>query len=291
MTSLEKEHSSATRWQQLLGVSDPRLPAVAYLLYLSLAEALTVLVQVQAGVSLHLVGLFLLLLHTARAWDRPQHRFLLAMALVPLIRVVSLSLPLVGFPLVYWYLLTSIPLFAAVAVIMHLLGMDWRQAGWHGHVRHNWLWQPLVALSGLAIGAIEYFILRPQPLAGAFAWRELWLPALILLVSTGYLEELIFRRVMQRTAAEQLGPWRGIVYVAILFAVLHVGYLSLVDGLFVLLVGLLFGWVVHRTGSLVGFHVTHVYDPAGNRTVQIDSGSRTTYVYDDANQLSYDERL
>src|SRR5262249_54220822 len=40
-----------------------------------------------------------------------------------------------------------------------------------------------------------------------------------------------------------------------------------------------------RTGA-TAFDVTHVYDPAGNRAVQIDAGVRTTYTVDAANQLT-----
>ena len=48
-----------------------------------------------------------------------------------------------------------------------------------------------------------------------------------------------------------------ICYVALLFAVLHIGYLSLIDVGFVFIVGLLFGWLANMTGSLVGVIIAH----------------------------------
>ena len=42
----------------------------------------------------------------------------------------------------------------------------------------------------------------------------------------------------------------GIVYVSLLFAILRMGFLSWIDVVFVLVVALLFGWVVKKTGSL-----------------------------------------
>ena len=259
MTSLqEQQRRAGTLWQEFLQARNPVLLAVAYLFYLTLAEMLTVQTHTQVGVFLHLVGLFLLLLHTALTWDRPQHRFLLALALVPLIRVVSLALPLLDFPLVYWYLITSVPLFAAAAVVMRLLGMGRRDLGFSPRVSiRHWLLQILFGLGGLLLGYVEYLILRPDPLVPSFTWQQIWLPALILLISTGNLEELIFRRIMQRTAIEQLGPWPGVVYVALFFAVLHIGYHSLADILFVFAVGVLFGEFVRRTGSLVGVTLAH----------------------------------
>ena len=63
----------------------------------------------------------------------------------------------------------------------------------------------LFGLSGSALGHIEYQILRPQPLARALTWGEAAIPALILLVSTGFVEELIFRGIMQRVAIKSIG--------------------------------------------------------------------------------------
>ncbi len=120
----------------------------------------------------------------------------------------------------------------------------------------GWLLQIAIGLSGLAFGALEYVILRPQALAPALAWANVWWPALVLLVCTGLLEEMIFRGLLQRTAETVLPRW-GLVYVALLFAVLHIGYRSLVDVLFVLVVGLFFGRIVQRTRSLVGVTLAH----------------------------------
>ena len=244
------------RLRGLILGDDPRPAALGYLLYLTLAELLTTYLVVQIGVLLHLLGLFLLIVHTAIVRPGAQRRFLFTLALVPLIRIVSMSLPLVGFDLVYWYLITSVPLFAAAIVVMQQLGYNWRDVGLHAR-GWGWLWEILIGLSGLFLGYIEYLILRPAPLVESFTLQQLWLPALILLISTGYLEELIFRRIMQRTAVEHLGRWRGIIYVAIFFAVLHIGYKSLIDVLFVFVVGLLFGLVVARTRNLLGVTLAH----------------------------------
>lgn len=237
-----------------LGGDQPIWVAIFYLVTLALAEVLTNLVMPQIGIILHLLLLFLLLVHTAVRWQQPDHRFLLGLTLVPLIRVISFSLPLVRFPRLYWYLITSIPLFAAAYLIMHTLRFPWLNTRLSAK---GWLWQLLIGLTGLGFGYIEYRILRPQPLVETLTWEQLWLPVLILLFSTGYLEELIFRRIMQKTAVERLGRPFGVIYVAIFFAVLHVGYKSWLDVIFVLTAGLFFGWIVERTGTILGVTLSH----------------------------------
>ncbi|MDX9866252.1 MAG: CPBP family glutamic-type intramembrane protease, partial [Anaerolineaceae bacterium] len=105
-------------------------------------------------------------------------------------------------------------------------------------------------------GYVEYVILRPQPLVGAFTFQLIWQPALILLVFTGLLEEVIFRGLLQQSSREFIGRW-GLVYAGVLFAVMHLGYRSLVDFLFVLLVALYFGQVVKHTRSILGVTLAH----------------------------------
>lgn len=225
-----------------------------YLALLTLIEMLAVLRSPQVGQALYLLILFLLLLHTALAWERPIHRFLLSLAFVPLIRVISLALPLARFPLIFWYLIVSIPLFAAAYVAIRLLKLR----PWNG-ARHRRRWFPQLAFAptGIVFGTIEYLILQPEPPVSITNWGQLFIATVIFLVCTGLLEELIFRGIMQRTAVEQLGRLWGIAYVAIIFAMLHLGYGSLSDVLVVLAIGLLFGWFVARTGSLLGVTLSH----------------------------------
>ena len=230
-----------------------RLVALAYLGAMTLAEALTTVYDPRLGLVLHGVLLVSLLFHVSRTLEHPIHELLLSLAFGPLIRLMSLSLPLAQVPRTYWYLITSVPLFVAAFVVIRTLGLPRKTIGM------NWGRVPtqlLFSLSGLVLGYAEYRILRPQPLAKSLTWQEAAIPALILLVSTGFMEELIFRGVMQRVAMKSLGPI-GLTYVAAVFGILHIGHQSLVDIFFVFGAGLLFGWVVVKTGSLLGVTLAH----------------------------------
>jgi len=231
------------------------LPAIAlaYLVGIALAELLTTCADPRLGLLADCMLLVGLLFHSSRVDSKKQRAFLVSLAFAPLIRILSLSLPLTQFPVMYWYLITSIPLFAAVLVAAPTLGYSWPELGLNPR---GWPLQIVIGLSGVVFGAVEYYILRPDPLASALTWAQVWWPALILLVSTGLLEELIFRGLLQRAAIDGLGRW-GLVYVAVLFAVLHIGYQSPVDVFFVLMVGLFFGWTALHTRSLLGVTLSH----------------------------------
>src|SRR4029453_9463384 len=103
---------------------------------------------------------------------------------------------------------------------------------------------------------MEYAILRPTPLVESYSWRAVVLPILSLVIFTGFTEEVIFRGLLQTVAMPALGRWT-LTYVSLLFAVLHIGYLSLADVAFVFGVGMLFGQIVRWGGSILGVTLAH----------------------------------
>jgi uncharacterized protein len=224
-----------------------------YLLLITIGEVLTTYAPPTFGMVIHALLLLGLLAHTAASDAVGLRALLLALCIAPLIRILSLALPLSRLPQISWYALVSVPLFLACWLLVRDLGYGRRQLGLRVG---NLVQQLLIALIGVVLGVAEYFILRPQPLISALTWQQLLLPALILLVCTGFSEELIFRGVMQHAASEAIGKW-AVIYVAAIFAVLHIGYRSVVDVLFVFAVGLLFGWIVNHTQSLLGVTLAH----------------------------------
>ena len=245
-----------------IGITDWFPPIVlGYLILVTAAELLTTILAPSQNATIYgfiqlqyILLLFVLCIHAAIKWGQADFPLLLTLTIVPLIRIISLSLPLALFPQMYWYLLTSIPIFIAAFMVMRQLDMGWKDVGVNGRFL---LWQIPITLTGFVIGFIEYLILKPEPLVKTFNWVHLISAGLILLIGTGFLEELVFRQVMQKVAVERLGRAFGIVYVAAIFGVLHIGYSSFTDVLFVFAVGLFFGWAVDQTGSIVGVTLSH----------------------------------
>jgi hypothetical protein len=253
--SSKPSHGGLAQLRAIYGGAPLAVTALAYLAGVTAAELLvTYVTDARLGLLTHCLLLAGLLIQSARTEDARARAVLVSLAFAPLIRIMSLTLPLIAFPEMYWYLLTSLPLFAAALVAGRAFAYSWRDLGLN--LRGLPL-QLLISLVGLGLGFFEYRILNPDPLISSLDWTSFWLPALILLISTGLLEEVIFRGLLQRSIGLSLGYWWGILYVAALFAVLHVGYKSLPDVLFVFAVGVLFGWIVERTGSLVGVTLAH----------------------------------
>ncbi|MCK4475366.1 MAG: hypothetical protein KAU16_01425 [Methanophagales archaeon] len=97
----------------------------AYLLLVTCAELVTIYdakYGTKYGIILHAVILFALLLHSGMESDKDKNlsTFLMALVLAPLIRILSLSLPFVGFSWISWFMFTSIPIFIAIFTGMWL---------------------------------------------------------------------------------------------------------------------------------------------------------------------------
>lgn len=186
--------------------------------------------------------------------ESAEYRFYLSLLLIPLIRLLSLSLPLAAWSQTSWYFVVSVPLFTGMFVMIRRFnfGRDDLLLG-----KFRWLPELAIGLIGVPLGLMEFLILDPIPLIPAFSLRAFIVPALTLLICTGLLEELLFRGLLEKTSTAVLPSAAALWFVSGLFAVLHIGYASLLDVLFVFSVGFLFGILSRKTNSILGVTIAH----------------------------------
>ena len=227
----------------------------AYLIVIVFAEVVTSFVDPRYGLSLHSIILIsLLTLYSLKHGENPSSKPYLSLALAPLIRIISLSVPLRYLPSYSWYVVVNIPVLVATLAMMRVQGIGLKDAGLAFK-------KPLevagIALTGIPLGFIDYFILRPEPLAPGLSFWNLMLLAIGLGLSTGFVEELVFRGIMQPNAVEAFGERLGLIGVTAVFAALHIGWLSMLDLAFVFSIGLFYGFTALKTGNIIGVSLSH----------------------------------
>lgn len=111
----------------------------------------------------------------------------------------------------------------------------------------------LLAIPG---GILCYLIVRPEILIPEPSFEVLLVPALILIISTGLLEELAFMRLMQYHATKVMG-FTGIVIISALFGFLHIRNPLIFYAIFAGIVGFIYSLIVQRTGSIYGVSISH----------------------------------
>lgn len=249
------QHPRRIYWRVLVSRRMLILWMGLYLIAISLSEILTtILPTVELGLILYGLVLLLLLVHSAIVVSRREERLLLTLAFAPLIRMTSLSIPLSGVPQMYWYMIIGIPLFLAAFLMMRLAGFSRQEVGLTA--KHWWI-QISLGILGLGLGYLEFLILRPAPLAKEFSFWLILAPALILLIFTGLLEEYIFRGLMQRAFITMIGRTEGVLYISYIFAILHLGYRSVLEVIFVFWVAMIFSYITLTTGSILGATLAH----------------------------------
>jgi membrane protease YdiL (CAAX protease family) len=241
--------NSGTRRSDILKTTTA---CTALIVLFSVAELTISNFSSQLGVGIYFTALICLIIYSVKDSSEKLHSLWLALGLVPLIRILSLVMPQPEISEIFWYLIIAIPVFAGVFMVMRNLHLDFESVGLNGRKS---FFQIGIAITGIGLGLIDYFILRPESLNHELTFQQTIFPAIVLLVSTGLIEELAFRGVMQK-AASGLKTW-GWVYVALVNSVLQIGQGSFVQVIFIFLVALFFGWAVKKTGSIIGVIFAH----------------------------------
>ena len=226
-----------------------KIIAVLYLLGLIIAEVSVTYINKEVGLVIEMVILFALLLNSSLNVSYNYSVMLRSMMILPMIRIIGLSIPLMQIQPLYWFPIIAVPLFAAVYTIMKSQGLTRKHVGL---IWGNKKIQFLIAITGIFLGTIEYTILQPKPLIAVLDPVTLITASIILIISTGFAEELLFRGILQKNAENVFGTIAGLLYTALLFTALHIGWNSFNDLIFVFSVALFYGYSFMKTRSIVG---------------------------------------
>jgi hypothetical protein len=188
------------------------------------------------------------------ATGRPDEaRFASAVALLPLMRILSFVVPLPRADLAFSYGLTNLSILVAIILCMWRLRLRPSDVGLR--VRINWLYQILIALSGPAIAVVT-------ALGFKITWRNTGLPASPSLALIGALcfgavvEEALYRGLMQRIAVQMLGAI-GLGLMLVIYTVMSLGTPSIALILLNVVTGAWWIFCTSRTRGLWGAVVGH----------------------------------
>ena len=174
-------------------------------------------------------------------------------ALVPVFRLVNLGMPVFFELTLYWFPFVYAPLFPAMFLLivrrpdLHL-DVDLRSAV---------LLMPAGVLLAAVLGEIEYRIVEPAALVAEPSVVQFLLLAAIMVLFVGFVEEVLFRGILQSALVEALGYWPGVLLASFLFAMMHSAYGTVLEMAFAALVGLVFGVIYTRTRSITLVAVIH----------------------------------
>ena len=230
------------KWR--IGLIEP----VMYLIAISAAQVMSAFYVSPLGMIFNIIITVVAILRSALI-DSPIYRnMLLSLTLVPLIRIITLVLPLGDIPPILIYFVSYSPVFLAAIFLVYNMGYKLQQIG--VNFRRFWI-QPIIAATGVAFGYIGYFIILPESIITELSWKEVWLPASILLICAGFMTEFVFHGILQSVIRRAFG-WLGLIYVGVLFTVTYLGFLPAIALPFIFVIALFFSLVVVKTRSIIG---------------------------------------
>jgi len=239
-------------------MSKAKLAATAYLLSAGLAEVATAVIDPRLGFVLYALILLALFLHATMDHEGTSSRFFLSLTLIPILRLVGLSLPLPALQPVIQVLATAVPVTLAAILVIRYLPARPAQIGLApGQGQLGLLGYLLVALTGVPLGLVQYWSLGHSPFFETQLIANAGLPVAILVFYLGFLGELIFRGILLRSSRQLLGDGWGLLYVSLLASWLYVGYGGWQPVLVAFAYSLFFGWVVIRTRTLYAVSLAH----------------------------------
>lgn len=216
-----------------------------------IAEELTV-IQPWPGALATVAVMAVLLWGAATAESEDERRLVAALTILPLIRLVSLTLPMSRLSVLLWIGVVTILIATAALIVVRRLRIPRREIGVSSR---NLIVQFPLAGIGLGVGVIAFLIL-PRDLLPIPAGSEP-IAAATIVGAAAITQEVLFRGLILMLAVPLLGPLASVLFAAFLATSLEVGYGSIVNIAFTLVASIIYGYLVWRTGSIVGMALAH----------------------------------
>lgn len=204
------------------------------------------------GTLLYAGMLQFILLYGAYRWEHPQ-RYLLVLLIPSIIRLMNFTLPLMQLSPMFAQLVVSIPLALTGTVFVWLLMV--------GQFRFTFQWKQifsylLLIATGFVVGIVLFQFDTPQPPVGKTPIMFIF-NIFVLLVSMAFLEEWLFRGIMQAALTHVYGWKVAVLVVALFYTVMHINHSPWPFLMLIFVFALFLSWLRRTTDSLLGVCLVH----------------------------------
>lgn len=225
------------------------------ILSITIAELLIFSGRMGAAVWIHIGTVIALSLSDIFLKDKEIHRIYQAFMLLPLLRLINLSMPIFFETTLYTFIFVYGPLSIPVAVVILHQRDSLEQIG---ITMKNFVPYMLISIPlGFLLGLGEYLTIRAGYLIPDLGFENLLKLTFIMVFFVGLVEELIFRSLLQSRLERTLGVWEALLITSFMFGLMHSGYGTIQEILYTGFVGFIMGLAFYKTKSLPFIAVLH----------------------------------
>ena len=246
LEKLNQEKYETTRIRLFIAI-----PAV----FIVLAEFFIYIHRIQLAILIHIGVLIAFSLSNMFVKDLKVYRIYQALMLLPILRLVNLSMPVFFSTTLYTYVFVYSPLLIPLIIIVTHQRYSLEQVGITA--KHILGYTILSIPLGLLLGFGEYLTIRPHYLIPNLSIENLLKLTIIMVLFVGLTEELIFRSILQTRLEEVLGSREALIIASILFGFMHSGYSTFYEIMYTGFVALFIGFAFHKTKSLPFVAILH----------------------------------
>jgi CAAX protease family protein len=174
-------------------------------------------------------------------------RAAIALAVVPLLRVLSIAIPSLLVPTWIWYAEIGVPVLVATVLAAAAAGITLRSIGVRPAARSSTI---VAAIVGLGLGLIAFALMPPEAVTVSRSPLTIMMAALAIVIGGALAEELLFRGLIQQVADEVTGGF-GVLASAALCTLVYLASANLRYTLFMAAVAVALGLVTRQHRSLL----------------------------------------
>lgn len=232
-----------------------RLLTALPVLGITIAELLIFSGRMGAAVWVHIGIVISLSLSDIFLKDPEVHRIYQALMLLPVLRLINLSMPIFFETTLYTFMFVYGPLAIPVIIIILHQRDSLEQIG---ITMKNFVPYMLIAVPlGFLLGFGEYLTIRSGYLIPDLTFVNLLKLTFIMVFFVGLVEELIFRSILQSRLEKALTVREALLITSLMFGLMHSGYGTFQEILYTGFVGLIMGLAFYKTRSLPFIAVLH----------------------------------
>lgn len=218
------------------------------ILAIAFAEMLIYSGRIKEAFWMYLFLLMGLYLSITLMKNEEVHKTHQALMLLPILRMVNLSMPvffdITLYSFVFIYATLAVPV--AIAAVYQQLTLEEMGITF----RRIWLYFPLSVLIGSVLGLGEYMVIQTDYLIPDLSLLNLLKLTVVMVFFVGLVEEIIFRSFIQTRLETALGVRESLLITSLLFGIMHSGYGTYQEMIYTCLVGFIIGYMFYKTRSL-----------------------------------------
>mgnify|MGYP003394473597 CR=1 FL=1 len=167
--------------------------------------------------------------------------------LLIILRTINVSIPRFFAPLLQYVLIYGI-MFIPIYLIVKNQQISYKELGIN--FSRLYIYIPLAIIIGVITAIVEYKILSPMASMQKIITPNLIFLGIVMFMFIGIVEEMTFRSIFQTRIEKILGTRKSILLSGGIFGIMHSSYGILYEVLFVAMVGIIMGYIFHKTQSL-----------------------------------------